>query len=258
MATISIKDIQRIREELRGNEVPKWKCPSCSAVFYLPVGAVEPGGPFCREDGVRLERVVETSLPKTELWPKVRMEMCCKCPTSFQTEEANSYTAIASNRNGPSRSTEGWAVGQDVDGCEVVYCPAHAMPRVEWGSEMIFVRADDSLHAQAPNEALASYDVSRSSGGFMVRVVAPGFEFVVCDKPAIFDGPGCAAYICFFDSEDYARRVGQAALRCYLATKDDWRKGKVESRLRRLEEINERLWKVVSENPGLLAKLAGR
>ena len=106
----------------------------------------------------------------TELWPKVRTETCCKCPASFQTEEVNSYTAIAANRNGPSRSTEGWAVGQDVDGCEVVYCSAHAMPRVEWGSEMIFVRPDATLHAQVPNEALASCDVSQSSGGFMVRV----------------------------------------------------------------------------------------
>jgi len=63
MATIAIKDIQRVREELRANEAPKWKCPSCSAVFYLSVGVVELGGPFCREDGVRLERVVETVNP---------------------------------------------------------------------------------------------------------------------------------------------------------------------------------------------------
>ena len=61
-------------------------------------------------------------------------------------------------------------------------------------------------------------------------------------------------YVCFFDLEGYARRLGQAALRCYLETKDDWRKGKVESRLRRLEEINERLWKTICER----AELRGR
>lgn len=188
---------------------------------------------------------------KTGLWPKVRTETCCKCPASFQTEEVNSYTAIAANRNGPSRSMEGWAVGQDVDGGEALYCPAHSMPRIEWDSEVIFVQADDSLHAPVPNEALASYVVSQSSEGYSVQVVAPGFAFIVCDRPTIWNGPGSATHICFFDSEDYARRVGQAALRCYLETKDDWRKGKIESQLRRLEEINERLWKVVSENPGL-------
>lgn len=194
----------------------------------------------------------------TELWPKVRTETCCKCPSSFQTEEVSSYTAIAANRNSPSKSVEGWAVGRDVNDLQVVFCPSHSMPWVDWDDEFIFVRADDSLHMQTPNEALASYVVDRAKEGFFVQVVAPGFAFIVCDRPTIWDGPGCSTHICLFESEDYAKRLGQAALRCYLETREDWRKGKVESRIRRLEEINVRLWKVVSENPGLLVKLAGR
>lgn len=176
-----------------------------------------------------------------ELWPKVRTETCCKCSASFMTEEVNAYTAVCAKQ-------DGWDFGQDVDGQDVVYCPEHAMPRVEWSRDTVFVRADPELLPVEKNKALAQYAVRSTNSGYEVRLLAPGFDLLVCDRPPIWSGPGNATFFCYFEPEDYAKRLGQAALRCYLETKDKWRTAKVESRMRRLEELNARLWRTIADN----------
>ena len=78
-----------------------------------------------------------------ELWPKVRPVPCCKCPAYFESDAANSYVAVC-------QKGEGWDTGVDVNGASVVYCPTHAMPRIEWAEEMAYVRADTQLEPVPP------------------------------------------------------------------------------------------------------------
>lgn len=174
-----------------------------------------------------------------ELWPRVRPTPCCKCPAYFESEAANIYVAVCDKQ-------EGWDCGLDVDGNVVAYCPTHALPRVEWDEDLIYVRADETLELGAFSEA-ARYVIDRRSdtGEYSARVVAPGFDMLVCDQPPIWASPGSATYICYFSSEDYARRLGQAALRCFLAMCDDWRSARLESRVKHLEKINARLMKAL-------------
>ena len=185
-----------------------------------------------------------------ELWPKVRPFACCKCPAYFESTAANSYVAVC-------KKGDGWTTGTDVDGRSVIYCPTHAMPRIEWGEEMAYVRADDLLEPVTENAALGKYIIERCGAEYSARVVAPGFDLLVCDRPPIWSVPGCATYICYFSSEDYTRRLGQAALRCFLETREDWRKARLENRIKYLENLNARLMDVMRLNPGLLLKLGG-
>lgn len=185
-----------------------------------------------------------------ELWPKVRPVPCCKCPAYFESDAANSYVAICLKGGG-------WDIGTDVCGGSVAYCPTHAMPRIEWAKEMAFVQADTQLEPVTENAALAKYIIERCDAEYSARVVAPGFDLLVCDRPPIWSVPGCATYNCYFSSEDYTRRLGQAALRCFLETREDWRKACVEHRIKYLENLNTRLMDVMRLNPGLLLKLGG-
>lgn len=183
-----------------------------------------------------------------ELWPKVRPVPCCKCPAYFESDAANSYVAVC-------QKGEGWDTGVDVNGASVVYCPTHAMPRIEWAEEMAYVRADTQLEPVTENAALAKYIIERFGAEYSARVVAPGFDLLVCDRPPVWSVPGCATYICRSSSEDYARRLGQAALRCFLETREDWRKARLETRIKYLESLNERLMDVLTLNRGLVLKL---
>lgn len=185
-----------------------------------------------------------------ELWPKVRPVPCCKCPAYFESDAANSYVAICLKGGG-------WDIGTDVCGGSVSYCPTHAMPRIEWAKEMAFVQADTQLEPVTENAALGKYIIERCGAEYSARVVAPGFDLLVCDRPPIWSVPGCATYNCYFSSEDYTRRLGQAALRCFLETREDWRKACVEHRIKYLENLNTRLMDVMRLNPGLLLKLGG-
>jgi len=169
-----------------------------------------------------------------ELWPKVKPVTCCKCSAYFESAAANSYVAVCLKGGG-------WDFGADVNGGSVVYCPAHAMPRIEWTTKKAYVSADTQLEPATKNAALARYIVERWNDEYSARIVAPGFDILVCDRPPIWSVPGCATYICCFVSEDYAQRLGQAALRCFLETRDDWRTACVENRIKYLESLNARL-----------------
>ncbi len=106
-----------------------------------------------------------------ELWPKVRPFACCKCPAYFESTVASSYVAVCQKGGG-------WDIGTDVDGRSVIYCPTHAMPRIEWAEEMAYVRADDLLEPMTENVALAKYVIERCNAEYSARIVAPGFDLI--------------------------------------------------------------------------------
>jgi hypothetical protein len=178
-----------------------------------------------------------------ELWPKIRTFTCCKCSKSFESEAANAFMAIQ------PRSGDGWAHGVDVEGKSVIFCPTCAMPRVDWQQEIIFTRPDLALKQVSATHVSHSVKSVTTSSDFVlyeVHVNAPGFHFLVSDRPIIYENVSTQHFITLFEDRDYAEQLGLAAIAVFLATKDEWKKASLEARIKHLERENERLLKMLA------------